>query len=58
MSLERADSISPAEAEQYKKANSMLNTSDYESSISSDDDENGQNSKLVVDLHKMPAGQY
>ena len=58
MSLERADSISPEEADQYRKANSMLKTCYSESGISSDDDESGQNSKLVVDLQKMPTGQY
>ena len=58
MSLERADSISPEEAAQYRKANSTLKSSESESSHSSDDDESVQNSKLVVDLHKMPAGQY
>ena len=59
MSLERADSISPEEADQYKKANSALKTCYSESGISSDDDdESVQNSKLVVDLQKMPAGQY
>ena len=60
MSLDRADSISPENcAAQYKKANSMLKTpDDYDESNSSSDDECGHNSKLVVDLHKMPAGQY
>ena len=59
MSLERADSISPENcAAEYKKANSMLKTSDSEGNNSSDDDESVQKSKLVVDLHKLPAGQY
>jgi hypothetical protein len=58
MSLERADSISPEQADQYKFANSKLKTCYSESGISSDDDESIENSKLVVDLNKMPAGQY
>jgi ATP-dependent 26S proteasome regulatory subunit len=60
MSLERADSISPEQSDQYKKANSMLrtcpNTTTPENSDS--DDESAENSKLVVDLNKMPTGQY
>ena len=36
----------------------MLKTCYSESGISSDDDESVPNSKLVVDLQKMPAGQY
>ena len=55
MSLSRADSISPKTLE---KVNSMLKSSDSESVHSSDDDESVHTSKLVVDLHKMPAGQY
>jgi hypothetical protein len=61
MSLERADSISPEQAAQYKKANSMLKTCDYESVHSSDSDsESGTepSSKLFIDMKKMPAGQY
>ncbi len=60
MSLERADSISPEQSDQYKKANSMLrtcpNTTTSENSDS--DDESAEHSKLVVDLNKMPTGQY
>jgi ATP-dependent 26S proteasome regulatory subunit len=62
MSLERADSISPENcAAQYKRANSMLKTRDSESGISSDtDSESGaeHNSKILIDLQKLPAGQY
>lgn len=61
MSLERADSISPEQADQYRKANSMLKTCYSESGISSDaDSESGaeESSKLFIDLKKMPAGQY
>ena len=60
MSLERADSISPEQADQYKKANSMLRTcpTTTTSEDSDSDDESAENSKLVVDLNKMPAGQY
>ena len=57
MSIERADSVSPDNCvAQYKKANSML--ASHSSSDSDSDDESIQNSKLVVDLNKMPAGQY
>jgi hypothetical protein len=60
MSLERADSVSPDDcAAQYKYANSMLRTCPATSPENSDsDDESVKTSKLVVDLHKMPAGQY
>lgn len=57
-SLERADSSSPKTChEQYKIANSTLetqNTSDTDSDTGSD----RMNTKLVVDLKKMPVGQY
>jgi hypothetical protein len=60
MSIERADSISPDNCvAQYKKANSMLRTCPATTPENSDsDDESVQNNKLVVDLNKMPAGQY
>ena len=60
MSLDRADSISPDNCvEQYKKANAMLRTCPATTPENSDsDDESVQASKLVVDLNKMPAGQY
>jgi ATP-dependent 26S proteasome regulatory subunit len=60
MSLERADSISPDNCvAQYKKANSMLRTCPATSPDNSDsDDESAEHNKLVVDLNKMPAGQY
>ena len=60
MSLERADSVSPDNCvAQYKYANSMLRTCPATTPENSDsDDEDVKNSKLVVDLHKLPAGQY
>jgi hypothetical protein len=54
MSLERADSISPNAVE---RANSIL-PSNNGSSDSDSGDETTEHSKLVVDLHKMPDGQY
>ena len=61
MSIERADSVSPDDcAAQYKYANSMLRTCPATATPdnSDSDDESVKTSKLVVDLHKMPAGQY
>ena len=64
MSLERADSSSPKTcAEQYKIANSALQTmnADCNHSSSSDSDtelDTDKVSKLYIDLNKMPAGQY
>lgn len=63
MYIERADSISPENcAEQYKKAISMLKTGDSESihNSSDTDSESGaeHNSKILIDLQKLPAGQY
>ena len=56
MSLERADSESPKNSDE-RIANTMLKTHD-----SSDNDSEAGNeqppTKLVVDLKKMPAGQY
>ena len=55
MSLDRADSVSPDNCvAQYKKAKSMLQSS----SDSDSDNESTEHSKLVVDLNKMPEGQY
>ncbi len=55
MSLDRADSVSPDNCvAQYKKANSMLQSS----SDSDSDNESTEHGKLVVDLNKMPEGQY
>ena len=61
MSLERADSVSPDNCvAQYKYANSMLRTCPATTTPenSDSDDEDIKYSKLVVDLHKLPAGQY
>jgi|LauGreDrversion4_2_1035121.scaffolds.fasta_scaffold00003_139 hypothetical protein len=62
MSLERADSGSPENcAEQYKLANSMLRSSDNECIHSSDTEsecDTKQPSKLLINLTKMPVGQY
>jgi hypothetical protein len=55
MSLERADSVSP-NATASDLRNSMLQSNN--SSDTDSGDETTDNSKLVIDLHKMPAGQY
>ena len=61
-SLERADSTSPEEREQYARANAALKTLDAsETNVSSDTDSepgNVQPTKLVVDFKKMPIGYY
>jgi hypothetical protein len=61
-SLERADSISPEQREQYTRANAALKTVDVcETNVTSDaDSEVGteQSTKLMVDLKKMPVGLY
>ena len=57
MSLERANSESPKNSEQYKITNSMLKTQES----SDTDSEAGTEqppAKLVIDLKKMPIGQY
>ena len=55
MSLERADSISPhASASDIRNSKLQSNNS----SDSDSGDENTDSSKLVVDLNKMPEGQY
>ena len=67
MSLERADSESPKNCDaQYKKDSSKLNTLDIgdpssSSSSSSDTDSDSDaehNNKILIDLKKMPEGQY
>lgn len=57
MSLERADSESPKIGEQYQLANAMLKTQDS-SDTDSDTGTDRTSTKLVVDLKKMPVGQY
>ena len=61
-SLERADSTSPEQREQYARANAALKTLDAcETNVSSDaDSEAGteQSTKLMIDLKKMPVGLY
>jgi hypothetical protein len=58
MSLERADSISPNNSDsQYKRENTMLKSIENDTSSSSDDETTAPN-KLVIDLKKMPQGQY
>lgn len=59
MSLDRADSVSPDNSHHpYKIANSMLTTdADTDSNESSDIDAN-KYSKLLIDLKKMPKGEY
>ena len=48
MSLERADSLSPNSSP----------THNNESTTSSDDEPTTTTSKIVIDLKKMPEGQY
>jgi hypothetical protein len=61
-SLERADSTSTEEREQYRRANAALKTLDAcETNVSSDTDSEAgteQSTKLMIDLKKMPVGLY
>ena len=61
-SLERADSTSTEEREQYHRANAALKTLDAsETNVSSDTDSEAgteQSTKLMIDLKKMPVGLY
>jgi len=62
MSLERANSISPKNSvEQYRIAKAMLKTLEGSSDTDSETGATGgtdQPSKLLIDLKKMPTGQY
>lgn len=58
MSLERADSISPNNSDsQYKRVNTTIKCVENDTTSSSDDETTSPN-KIVIDLKKMPQGQY